>query len=116
MTDFYISQKNLMNQALNKLPKYNKPVYRGLGKEGSKFSSSLDEDVAELFMYRNNGNTILIIEHKSGVSIANISQSGFEGEILLKSDRTFIIENKTFKPRFDESDPLIQEIYLKEIE
>ena len=28
----------------------------------------------------------------------------------------FIIENKTFKPRFDESDPLIQEIYLKEIE
>ena len=132
MTDFYISQKNLMNQALNKLPKYNKPVYRGLGKEGSKYfsslkkgdkiteksflSSSLDEDVAELFMNRNNGNTILIIEHKSGVSIANISQSGFEGEILLKSDRTFIIENKTFKPRFDESDPLIQEIYLKEIE
>lgn len=121
-----------MNQALNKLPKYNKPVYRGLGKEGSKYfsslkkgdkiteksflSSSLDEDVAELFMNRNNGNTILIIEHKSGVSIANISQSGFEGEILLKSDRTFIIENKTFKPRFDESDPLIQEIYLKEIE
>ena len=132
MTDFYISQKNLMNQALNKLPKYNKPVYRGLGKEGSKYfsslkkgdkiteksflSSSLDEDVAELFMNRNNGNTILIIEHKSGVSIADISQSGFEGEILLKSDRTFIIENKTFKPRFDESDPLIQEIYLKEIE
>ena len=132
MTDFYISQKNLMNQALNKLPKYNKPVYRGLGKEGSKYfsslkkgdkiteksflSSSLDEDVAELFMNRNNGNTILIIEHKSDVSIANISQSGFEGEILLKSDRTFIIENKTFKPRFDESDPLIQEIYLKEIE
>ena len=132
ITDFYISQKNLMNQALNKLPKYNKPVYRGLGKEGSKYfsslkkgdkiteksflSSSLDEDVAELFMNRNNGNTILIMEHKSGVSIANISQSGFEGEILLKSDRTFIIENKTFKPRFDESDPLIQEIYLKEIE
>ena len=132
ITDFYLSQKNLMNQALNKLPKYNKPVYRGLGKEGSKYfsslkkgdkiteksflSSSLDEDVAELFMNRNNGNTILIIEHKSGVSIANISQSGFEGEILLKSDRTFIIENKTFKPRFDESDPLIQEIYLKEIE
>ena len=27
ITDFYISQKNLMNQALNKLPKYNKPVY-----------------------------------------------------------------------------------------
>ena len=48
-------------------------------------------------MNRNNGNTILIIEHKSSVSIANISQSGFEGEILLKSDRTFIIENKTFK-------------------
>ena len=45
-----------------------------------------------------------------------MSQSGFEGEILLKSDRTFIIENKTFKPRFDELDPLIQEIYLKEIE
>ena len=41
MTDFYISQKNLMNQALNKLPKYNKPVYRGLGKEGSKYFSSL---------------------------------------------------------------------------
>ena len=59
-------------------------------------------------MYRNNGNTILIIEHKSGVSIANISQSGFEGEILLKSDRTFIIENKTFKPRFDASDPLFK--------
>ena len=35
---------------------------------------------------------------------------------VLKSDRTLIIENKTFKPRFDESDPLIQEIYLKEIE
>ena len=67
-------------------------------------------------MNRNNGTTILIIEYKSSVSIANISQSGFEGEILLKSDRTFIIENKTFKSWFDESDPLIQEIYLKEIE
>ena len=124
----YLSNKKIKQY----LSIINLPVYRGLGKEGSKYfsslkkgdkiteksflSSSLDEDVAELFMNRNNGNTILIIEYKSGVSIANISQSGFEGEILLKSDRTFIIENKTFKPRFDESDPLIQEIYLKEIE
>ena len=36
--------------------------------------------------------------------------------VLKSDDRTLIIENKTFKPRFDESDPLIQEIYLKEIE
>ena len=79
----YLSNKKIKQY----LSIINLPVYRGLGKEGSKYfsslkkgdkiteksflSSSLDKDVAELFMYRNNGNTILIIEHKSGVSIAN---------------------------------------------
>ena len=132
MTDFYKSQEKLMNDALEKLPKYENIVYRGVGKEGSKYfsllkkgeeitekgflSCSLDEDIAELFMTKNGGNTILIIEHKTGVSVSNISQLDFEGEILLKSNRKFIIKDKTFKPRFEESDPLIQEIHIKEVE
>ena len=132
MTDFYKSQEKLMNDALEKLPKYENIVYRGVGKEGSEYfsllkkgeeitekgflSCSLDEDIAELFMTKNGGNTILIIEHKTGVSVSNISQLDFEGEILLKSNRKFIIKDKTFKPRFEESDPLIQEIHIKEVE
>ena len=67
-------------------------------------------------MTKNGGNTILIIEHKTGVSVSNISQLDFEGEILLKSNRKVIIKDKTFKPRFEESDPLIQEIHIKEVE
>jgi hypothetical protein len=132
MTDFYKDYERALNQALNKLPKSDRTVYRGLGKEGSEYfktlkkgdeftevgftSSSLEDDIAEHFMTKNGGNTVLIWKSKSGVLISETSEASFESEVLFKSNKRFKIVDKTFKARYSESDPLVQEIYLEEIE
>lgn len=120
-----------MNGALGKLPKLQNGVVRGTSEsEISRFknaligdvieydnfaSASLDEDIANDFMYRKKGDYVLRIKSKNGVRITDMSVAQSEDEVLFPSKKKFKVIDKSYRPRFDEDDPLIKEVYLKEI-
>mgnify|MGYP000849232701 CR=1 FL=1 len=127
MTDFYISQKKLMNQALKKLPTSNHNnslLYR---------IEDLSEDkISELYVQgsiiktkgftsateamRNRPYTVLIrIEGKDGKLIEGLSTLPSEKEILFKSETIFKVEKVGFSPNPEDYMIPIKTIWLKEL-
>ncbi|UOQ65806.1 type VI secretion system tube protein TssD [Hymenobacter volaticus] len=131
MTDFFRAQERVLNGALEKLPKYQSWVVRGTGESETKrfaaaavgdvieydnfVSSSLEEFIADDFMYRKNGEYVLRIKSKNGVRITEMSMAKSEDEVLFLSKRKFKVTSKSYRPRFTEDDPLIKEINLEEL-
>jgi hypothetical protein len=123
--------KNLLNQALRKLPDYKGVVYRGLGQAESTVaktwqvgqdvtfnsfkSTSRSLDEADDFLFNNGGDVSLIINSKTGKAIDQVSFDAVELEVLFESGKKFKVDQVTFRQRFLESDPLIKEITLTEL-
>lgn len=130
-SDFINAQEIFLNRALSKLPKFTGSVVRGTGATETQrlnlaskgdiieyknfVSTSLDEGIADDFMYRKHGEYILRIQSKQGVSITDISLAPAEDEILFSSNSKFRVVDKSYRPRFVEDDPLIKEIYLEQV-
>jgi NAD:arginine ADP-ribosyltransferase/Hemolysin coregulated protein Hcp (TssD) len=128
---FFVAQEKILNQALSKLPKHTGSVVRGTGSteipifdkisvgevvEYKNFvSTSLDEAIADDFMYRKQGEYVLRVNSKKGVCITEMSLAPAEDEILFSSKSRFKVIGKSYRPRFTEDDPLVKEIYLEEI-
>ncbi|MBO0357023.1 hypothetical protein J0X19_03620 [Hymenobacter sp. BT186] len=131
MTPFFTAQEKVLNAALDKLPKFQEWVVRGTGQsEVDRFknaevgdvleyenfvSSSLEEVIADDFMYRKQGEYVLRIKSKTGVNITEMSMAKAEDEVLFKSKKSFKVTAKSYRPRFTEDDPLVKEIYLEEV-
>lgn len=131
MTPFFVAQEKLLNQALAQLPKHQGNVMRGTGSgENDLFknaaigdvitydnfiSTSVSEDVADDFMGKKGGECVLIIQSKSGVRVTEMSAMPWEDEILFPSKQSFKVTAKSFRPRFDEDDPLVREVYLEQL-
>ena len=131
MSTFFTAQEKVLNEALNKLPRYSGSVIRGTGiTEIDRFEStlvgdiidynnfvscSLDESIADEFMERKGGEYILRIQSKKGVMISEMSLASSEDEVLFSSKSKFKVTGKSYRPRFTEDDPLVKEIYLEEI-
>ena len=134
ITDFYLSQKNLMNQALKKLPTSNHNnslLYRiedlsedkisELYVQGSiiktkGFTSATYSEDAVIEAMRNRPYTILIrIEGKDGKLIEGLSTLPSEKEILFKSETIFKVEKVGFSPNPEDYMIPIKTIWLKEL-
>ena len=134
MTDFYISQKKLMNQALKKLPTSNHNnslLYRiedlsedkisELYVQGSiiktkGFTSATYSEDAVIEAMRNRSYTVLIrIEGKDGKLIEGLSTLPSEKEILFKSETIFKVEKVGFSPNPEDYMVPIKTIWLKEL-
>ena len=134
MTDFYISQKKLMNQALKKLPTSNHNnslLYRiedlsedkisELYVQGSiiktkGFTSATYSEDAVIEAMRNRPYTVLIrIEGKDGKLIEGLSTLPSEKEILFKSETIFKVEKVGFSPNPEDYMIPIKTIWLKEL-
>lgn len=126
MTPEFIEFKNTLNPALDKLPDYQGPVYRGVGSvessnienwaEGDvheipKFlSSSTEFHVAEKFRKDNNGTVFIYFKPcKTGKNIAAIAILD-EYEVLYRTDKKFRIIKKEPRP----GDPEITEFTFVE--
>ena len=134
MTDFYISQKKLMNQALKKLPTSNHNnslLYRIEDLSGDKiselyvqgsiiktkgFTSATYSEDAVIEAMRNRPYTVLIrIEGKDGKLIEGLSTLPSEKEILFKSETIFKVEKVGFSPNPEDYMIPIKTIWLKEL-
>jgi len=127
----FAEYRDLLKQALRKLPDHVGVVYRGLGNTKSKIakswvigqeitltsftSTSKYVDEADNFMFNGGGDVCLVINSKTGKSIEQVSLHPSESEILLEYGKKYRVDDVTFRPRFVESDPLIKEITLTEL-
>lgn len=104
-------------------------VYRGAGRAESEIakawsvgdtvvfdsftSSSLSETVADGFMTDGGGDVMLIVHSSTGKAIHEASLLPGEVEVLFSTGKEFVVDLVTFRARFDESDPFIKEIVLR---
>lgn len=97
----------LFDSALEKLPNFTKPVWRGIKANiiGDycntqvctwwRFSScSASIDVVKLFLGNNDGSTLFMIEVCNGKRIADYSHFPNEDEVLLKMGTTFYVRSQ----------------------
>lgn len=134
ITDFYLSQKNLMNQALKKLPtsnhnnsllyriedlsedKISKLYVQGSLIKTKGFTSATYSEDAIIEAMRNRPYTVLIrIEGREGKLIEELSTLPSEKEILFKSETIFKVEKVGFSPNPEDYMIPIKTIWLKEL-
>ena len=136
MTDFYTAQKNLMEQALAKMPNssYNTSsnlLYRienltesqisSIYVEGSTintnaFTSATYSENAIIDAIRSRPYTVLIrIEGKNGKLIEDLSTLPSEKEILFRTNTNFEVDKVGFSPNPDDYMTPIKTIWLKEL-
>ena len=140
MTDFYTAQKNLMNQALDKLPNYSNQseLWRGLKNlslddvkamyvkdavvtEKHFMSSAYDVNDFIQSSRQRNFEYIIKVEGKSGKLIEPASTLPEEAEVLFKSDTQFKVEKASYDLHPDDSylnsqgQPFIWTVVLKEL-
>jgi len=140
MTDFFIAQKNLMEQALDKLPIFpnQSTLWRGLKaldlnqikslyKEGNVVtekgfvSSAHNLDNFIKSSRARDFSVIIIIEGKNGKLIEAISTLPEEAEVLFKNNTQFEVKKAGMElhpdPKFEDANgyPLIWTVILKEL-
>jgi hypothetical protein len=136
MTDFYTAQKNLMEQALAKIPNstFNGSqnlLYRienlteaqisSIYVEGSTintkaFTSATYSEDAIIEAIRSRSHTVLIrIEGKNGKLIEDLSTLPAEKEILFNTGSNFKVDKVGFSPNPDDYMTPIKTIWLKEL-
>ena len=116
MTDEFLAQEQLMNQALDKLPNYKTDAllyrienlsdaqieeYYKVGKEVTNkhfTSSTYSEKAIERAIEFRSANLLIRIESKSGKLIENLSTLKKEKEILFKSNTEFYVKEIGFEP------------------
>lgn len=113
ITPFYNQMREILIDALNKIPKKNGTVFRGAGSAESEFaktlsekqtfnfegrftSSSLQEEIAIDYMEQGLGDVIWQIESKSGADLTLINSQ--ETEVLFKPNTDYLLNKVILHP------------------